>query len=318
MDPAVYELTLKGRYHWNKRTAEGFRKGIECFEQALVRDHACASAYVGLADCYNMLGDYDLLPPSSAFPKARAAALQALSIDRLSAEAHASLAFAAMRFDWDWSEVEKEYKLATQMNPSSSNAHHWYGLYLAMHGRFDEAREELDRAHALDPLALIIAANRAWVHYYAREYGVALGLCREALELDSGFVSAHIKLGWVYEQMDRLPEARAQFQAALDKNPQDPAFQLFLAHTCALQGKEREALALIGEATGKSRKDYLPSYHVAAAYAGLGDRGRSFTWLWKAFRERSGWLPWLKVDPKFDALRGEPEFGVLLDSLGLK
>ncbi len=187
MDPAVYELYLKGRYYWNKRTAEGFRKGIDCFEGALARDPYYAPAYVGLADSYNMLGDYDLVPPKMAFPKARAAALQALAMDKSLAEAHASLAFSAMRFDWDWAEVEKEYGLAIAANPNSSNAHHWYGLYLTMRGRFAEAKEELRKAHALDPLALIVTANLAWVHYFAREYDQAIAVCKEALELDSSF-----------------------------------------------------------------------------------------------------------------------------------
>ena len=315
--PAVYEQYLKGRYHWNKRSAEGFWKGIECFERALNEEPSYAPAYVGLADCYNLLGDYDYLPPRAAFPKARAAALQALSIDGKSAEAHASLAFAAMRFDWNWAEVEREYRLAAEMSPSSSCVHHWNGLYLAMRGRFDEAGPELDRAHALDPLALIITANRAWVRYFAREYEQALGLCREALDLDPGFISAHVKLGWVYEQMHRYPEARAQFQRAIDSDPGNPVFRLFLAHTCAVQGERQEALALIREAASAARGNYLPAYHVAAAYAGLGERRSSMEWLRTAYRERSGWLPWLKVDPKFDVLRGEPDFEALLDSLQL-
>jgi TolB-like protein/DNA-binding winged helix-turn-helix (wHTH) protein/Tfp pilus assembly protein PilF len=318
VDPAVYELYLKGRYHWNKRTAEGFRKGIECFEAAIAGDPYYAPAYVGLADTYNMLGDYDQLPPARAFPKARAAALQALAIDPSSADAHASLAFSAMRYDWDWGEVERESERAIELNPNASNAHHWYALFLAMRGRFDDAKAEMERAHALDPLALIVTTNRAWVHYFAREYNAAIRLCAEALELDSSFASALVKRGWAFEQKEQYNEACADFRRAIRLEGDDPTLQLFLARTCALKGAREEAIALIRRVVEQSQGSYVSGYHVAAAYAGLGDKTRAMEWLERALGERSGWLAWLKVDPKFDALRNEPGFNSLLDSLGLR
>jgi TolB-like protein/DNA-binding winged helix-turn-helix (wHTH) protein/Flp pilus assembly protein TadD len=318
VDPEVYELYLKGRYHWNKRTEVGFRKGIDCFERALAKDPYYAPAYVGLADCYNMLGDYDVVEPKMAFPKARAAALQALAIDNSLAEAHASLGYSAMRFDWDWPAVEREFELAIASNPNYSNAHHWYGLYLAMRGRFGEAREEMKKALTLDPLSLIVTANLAWVHYFAREYDQAITVCREALQLDSTFASAHIKLGWAYEGKRLYPDARAEFRKAMGYIGDDPPFLLFLAHAFALEGARSDAIALIRQVTKPSASTYLSSYHVAAAYAGLGDHERSLEWLKKAYEERSSWLPWLNVDPKFDGLRGMPRFDALVDSLGLR
>lgn len=318
VDPEVYELYLKGRYHWNKRTEVGFRKGIDCFERALSKDPYYAPAYVGLADCYNMLGDYDVVDPKVAFPKARAAALQALTIDKSLAEAHASLAYSAMRFDWNWPEVEREYELAIASNPNYSNAHHWYGLYLAMRGRFGEAEEEMRTAMALDPLSLIIAANFAWVHYFAREYDQAVAVCQEALRLDSTFVSAHIKLGWAYEGMQLYPAARGEFHSAMDYIGQDPPLLLFLAHAYAKEGKRSDAIALIERVTTNPSHQYLSTYHVAAAYAGLGDHEQALKWLAKAHEERSSWLPWLNVDPKFDGLRGIPRFDALVDTLGLR
>ena len=315
VDPDVYELYLKGRYYWARRTADGFRRGIECFERALARDPYYAPAYRGLADSYNMLGDYDLEPPEVAFPKARAAATQALAIDGSLAEAHASLAFTAMRYDWNWEEVEREYGLAITANANSSDAHHWYGLYLAMRGRFHEAKDELLRAHTLDPLALIITANRAWVHYFAREYDQSIALCKEALELDSSFMTAHIKLGWAYEEKKMYREACAEFRKVIDAEGDDPALLLILARACALQGAREEAMALVQRATARSDGRYVSAYHVAVAYAGLGEHKRALGWLEKALRERSGWLPWLKVDPKFDVLREYPRFRALLDTL---
>jgi TolB-like protein/DNA-binding winged helix-turn-helix (wHTH) protein/tetratricopeptide (TPR) repeat protein len=318
VDPALYELYLKGRYYWNKRTAEGFRKGIECFERVIALDPYYAPAYVGLADSYNMLGDYDLLPPKLAFPKARAAALQALAIDQSSADAHASLAFSAMRYDWDWPEVEREYGQSIALDPNASNAYHWRALFLAMRGRFEEAKEGMKKAHALDPLALIVTTNLAWVHYFAREYDAAIAVCAEALELDSTFASAYVKQGWAFEQKKMYKEACAAFRTARNAEVNDPTLRLFLARSYALEGARSEALALIQQVTEESHGSYVSGYHVASAYAGLGDRARALEWLQTAYAERSGWLTWLNVDPKFDALRREPQFVALLDSLGLR
>ncbi len=223
-----------------------------------------------------------------------------------------------MRFDWDWPSVEREYGLAIASNPNYSNAHHWYGLYLAMRGRFGEAREEMKKALSLDPLSLIVIANLAWVHYFAREYDQAVTVCQEALQLDSTFASAHVKLGWAYEGKRLYPEARAEFRKAMVYIGNDPPVLLFLAHAYALEGARRDATELIQQVTAQPSPHYLSNYHVAAAYAGLGDHERSLEWLKKAYEERSSWLPWLKVDPKFDGLRGEPRFAALVDTLGLK
>jgi len=265
-----------------------------------------------------MLGDYDLLPPKLAFPKARAAALQALAIDQSSADAHASLAFSAMRYDWDWAEVEREYNRAIALNRNASNAYHWHALFLAMRGRFEEAKEEMNKAHALDPLSLIVTTNLAWIDYFAREYDAAIDVCTEVLELDSTFASAHVKRGWAYEQKKLYDEACGAFRKALDAEGNDATLRLFLARSYALKGARSEAMALLREVTEQSQGSYVSGYHVAAAYAGLGDKVRALEWLWTAYDGRSGWLAWLHVDPKFDLLRGEPQFVALLDTLGLK
>lgn len=316
VDPAVYEMYLKGRYFWNKRTPEGFNRGIEYFDQALMADPEYAPAYAGLADCFNMLGDYDALPPMTAYPKAKAAALHALAIDNTLADAHASLAFAAMHSDWTWPEVEKEFQLAIALNPNCSNALHWYALFLTTQGRFADARETMKEALALDPLSMIVRTNSAWVLYFAGDDGAAAGLCRDALQLDSNFLSAHIKLGWAYEDMGRYREARGEFERALTLGGEDPAVSLMLARVAALEGQRKEALSLIEKASAAGGNRYIPCYHVAAAYAGLEDHETAIRWLNRAYRERNGWLSWLNVDPKFRKLRAYPGFAALLDSLG--
>ncbi len=318
VDVSVYELYLKGRHHWNRRTLDGFRKGIECFERAIAADSNYAAAYVGLADCYNMMGDYDLLPPVVAFPRARAAALQALALDSSLADAHASLGFSAMHFDWDWAEVEREYTRAIALNPNCSNAHHWYALFLTMHGRFGEARDEIRKARSVDPLSLIILANQAWVDYFAGDYQAAVSACKEVLGLDSTFVSAFIKLGWAYEQLGLYDDAEAEFWKAIVLEGDDPNFLLLLARVTALRGDGAAAARSVRQAIHGARHTFVSDYHIAAAYSGMGEKQMTIDRLRKAYAQRSGWLAWLKVDPKFQKLRDEPAFTDLLDTLGLR
>jgi serine/threonine-protein kinase len=273
---------------------------------------------VGLADCYNMLGDYDVLPPGIAFTKSRAAAVHALAIDNSLSDAHASLAFAAMHYDRTWNEVEKEFELAITLNPSCSNAHHWYALYLTMQGRSAEGEVEMGEALSLDPLSLIVRTNSGWILYFSREYGRAIDLYRDALQLDSNFVPAHIKLGWAYEQTGRYEDALGEFRKAFELSGKDPAVSLMIARASALAGDRTEARARIDAVTKTGNGQYVSSYHVAAAYAGMGEKETALAWLRHAYRERNGWLSWLKMDPKFDGLRGHPGFSALLDSLGFK
>lgn len=165
VNPEAYQAYLKGRYFWNKRTPEGFNKGIKYFNQAIVIDPSYAPAFAGLADCYNLLNDNDVLPPKEAIPRAKAAAEQALAIDSTLAEAHASLGFALARYDWDWIGAEHELQRAIELQPNYAIAHHWYALQLGMMGRFQEAMMEMNKALELDPLSLIINANIGWLFF---------------------------------------------------------------------------------------------------------------------------------------------------------
>jgi Flp pilus assembly protein TadD len=223
-----------------------------------------------------------------------------------------------MRYDWNWREAEKEFKKAITLNPNYASAHHWYALYLAMVGRFSEARAEMSRAGSLDPLSLIIGANTGWVYYFAREYEPAINACRRALVVDSGFSSAHIKLGWAYEQVGRYDEAIREFQEALDLVGDDPPLLSILAHALALAGRREEALAILTRVTNDSSAAFVSSYHIAVLWCALDNRQEALAWLERAYNERSGWLCWLKVDPKLDDLRGDPAFVDLLRRVGLQ
>lgn len=318
VDPAAYEAYLKGRYHWNKRTPEGLRKGVEYFEQAIHKDPNYALAYVGLADCYNMLNNYNVLSPQRAYAKAKAALTQAFQINSQFAEAHASLAFAKMFYEWDWMGAEQALRRAIEINPNYSAAHHWYGLYLAMQHRFDEALAKLQKALNLDPLSIIINTNVGWVLYFARRYDDAVKQLQQSLEFDSTFVSGRIKLGWVYEHLGKYDEAIAEFQTALGSGNDNPALQAILGHAYALANRKQAALDIAEGLTTSAQKEYVSSYLIALIHASLGDKQSAFDWLHKAFEDRDGWMAWIKVDPKLDALRDDSRFVELMKQVGFQ
>lgn len=322
--PEAYHAYLKGRYYWNKRTEEGLRKGIEYFEQAIEKDPSYVLAYAGLGDSYNMLGDYNILPSTEAYPRAKAAATKGLEIDDTLAEAHASLAYIRLVYDWDWLDAEKEFKRAIELKPSYATAHHWYSSYLGAMGQLDEAIAEAKRAQELDPLSVIISTNVAWVYYFARQYDQMIEQCWKTLELYPKFVAVHSKfaavhsnLGWAYVQKRRYPEAIVQFKRARTISGGSPMYVAALGHAYALAGKRDEALKVLHELKELSKEKRVSPGDMALLYTGLGQREQALKWLEKAYEERCGDLAYLKVDPRFDSLRSDPKFRGLLRRIGL-
>jgi TolB-like protein/DNA-binding winged helix-turn-helix (wHTH) protein/Flp pilus assembly protein TadD len=318
VNPEAYQAYLKGRYFWNKRTPEGFNKGIEYFNLAISIDPSYAPAFAGLADCYNLLNDYDVLPPKEAIPRAKAAAEQALAIDSTLAEAHASLGFALARYDWDWIGAEHEFQRAIELKPNYAIAHHWYALQLAMMGRFQQAMMEMNKALELDPLSLIINANIGWLLFFERNYDQAKERLQRTLEMDPNFLSAQVKLGWVYEQQGMYEEAIVQFKNALALSGDDANIIGLFGNSYALSGNKVEAMKIINKLQAQSKQRYISPYWIANIYACLGEKDNAFQWLNKAFEERSGGLVWLKVEPKLDPLRSDPRFLELLNAIGLQ
>lgn len=318
VNPEAYQAYLKGRYFWNKRTPEGFNKGIEYFNQAIAIDPGYAPAFAGLADCYNLLSDYDVLPPKEAIPRAKAAAEKALAIDPTLAEAHASLGFALARYDWDWIGAEHELQRAIELQPNYAIAHHWYALQLGMMGRFQEAMIQINKAQGLDPLSLIINANIGWLLFFERNYDQAKQRLQRTLEMDPNFMSAQVKLGWVYEQQGKYELAIEQLKIALSLSGEDANILALLGHSYALAGRTTEARRIITNLMTVSLKQYISPYWIGLIYASLGDNDQAFQWLNEAVKERSGGLVWLGVEPKLDRLRSDPRFSELLTTIQLK
>jgi serine/threonine-protein kinase len=316
----AYQLYLRGRFYWAKRTEEGMQKSLEYFQQAIERDPNFALAYSGLADAYDLLGASDAsggMPANEAMPKAKAAALKALEIDDTLAEAHVSLAHIKYYYDRDWATAEREYKRAIELNPNYPIAHQWYAVYLMSAGRFDEALAQNRRAQELDPLSLPINMTLGWVLLNARQYDQSVEQLRKTLEMDPNFMLAHHRLGLVYEQKGKYDEAIAEFRQVLNLSAGKPLGITALAHAYALSGKRAEAQRTLAELQEISKRRYVSPASIALIYAALGDKDQAFTWLEKADKERDPNLARLTVDPRFDSLRSDPRFADLVRRVGL-
>ncbi|HEU4597697.1 MAG TPA: protein kinase, partial [Pyrinomonadaceae bacterium] len=312
-DNEAYQDYLRGRYFWNKRSADGFRRAVQYFNRAIERDPSYALAYAGLADTYALMSDYSIVPPREAMPKAKAAALRAIELDETLSEAHTSLAFVHMAFDWAWGEAESDFRRAIELNPNYATAHQWYASYLVQVGRSREALAEIRRAQELDPLSAIISANAGLYLYYARDYDAATEQLRKTLEVDEQFGVAHLYLGYVYlQQAGRADEAVAELQKAVKYMGEDPETLSALGHAYAVAGRRAEAVAVLTQLRALRERGYVSPYFVAVVHAGLGDLDPAFAALEESYRDRHPGMILLKSDPRFDPLRKDARFSKLI------
>jgi eukaryotic-like serine/threonine-protein kinase len=310
----AYQLYLKGRHHWNRRTGESLRKGIQLFRDAIEADPTFASAHAGLADSFITLATNIPLPPRDAMPKAKAAAMQAIQIDDGLAEAWASLGNVRWWFEWDWDGAEEAYQRAIELNPNYATAHDGYAMLLAARGRFGESIEQNTKAADLDPLSLIIAVHAGWPFYFARDYESAIRRFRKALDLDEHFIPAHGWLGMALGQQRRYSEAIDAFGRALEVE-KIPILMAMTAHTHAIAGNRPTAERLLTELLFEAESRYISPYDIAIVHAGLGNTAEALAQLRKAVEDRSAWLVFTGVDPRLDVLRGEPAFTEIVASV---
>lgn len=308
----AFQLYIKGRYFWNQRTLDGLRKCISAAQQAIELDPTYAPAYVEMADAYNLLAGHAGLAPKDTFPKAKAAALNALEIDAGMAEAYASLGFINYRYEWNWEEAEQNFQHAVELKPNYSTAHHWYGEALATTGRFDESLAALERSQQLDPLSIPIATDLAQTLFFARRYGDCVGRLEKTIEMEPNFIRAHIVLGAALEQMGRYEEAVRTLQRAVELSNRNSFAVSGLAHVQALQGKKEAARSAIEYLQALSLKRFSSPYNMAVVHAGLGEKREALDLLEQAFDDRDVWLVWMRVNPRFDVLRSERRFTELL------
>ena len=313
-NPEAYQLYLKGRFFWNKRTAESLLQAEALFKQAIEKDPGYALAYSGLAETYALFSAYRVMSGLESYPKAKAAALRALELDDSLAEAHAALAIYLGDFERNRTEAEKQYRRAIELNPKYATAHHWYGMSLGIVKRFDEALVELKIAESLDPLSPIIGTNLGDTLYYARRFDEAIAQYQRVLRLNENFGYAHGQLGKVLHVKKMFPEAIAAFRKAIQlQSPKEAQLAISLLKI----GQRDQAVNLLDELKRASVTRYVPRYNIAIVALALGDKEDALAWLEKDMADQSPTSSEFAVDPYLDELHNEPRFKAMLKQLNL-
>lgn len=315
-DPQAYQAYLKGRYYWNRRTAINLKKALEEFTIATDRDPNYALAFVGLADCYTLMGEYAGVPTGETLPKAKAYAERALALDSQLGEVHATLGLIADN-SWQWAEAEREYKLAIEANPNYPTTYHWYSISLKCLGRFDEADAMIRRAQELDPVSSVIAVNITRMLQIQRNDDEAVRHTLKLIELDPNFPAAYQYIALSYIRQGRAAEAIASAEKGVEMSNRSGISLGDLGFVYALAGRKEDARSIIRELESKyARREAKPPF-VAVVYAGLGERDKMFEWLEKGFEERSGQLAEIRWQMPFDPFRDDSRYKDLLKRMNL-
>ncbi|HEX5706334.1 MAG TPA: hypothetical protein VFX96_03510 [Pyrinomonadaceae bacterium] len=309
---AAYHLYLKGRYFINKRTTDWIKRGVELLREAIDTDPAFADAYAGLADAYAFLASSTgEQPPTEFYPMAKAAALRALELDPTLAEAHTSLGFYRLLYEYDLEGAGHEFRRAVELKPSYANAHDGLSFYYKAVGRHERAERACRRAHEADPLSLFAHVSLAWGHHFARRYAEAVAESRKALELDPRFIFAHWSMGLAYALQGEHERAVASLTEAVEHSGGGLTFKSHLGYVYGLAGRDEEARAILSELQTVARERYVSAYYLALVHLGLGQHEEALTQLERSYEERPGFLAFLRVEPILDPLRPSPRFAAL-------
>jgi serine/threonine-protein kinase len=312
-DPEANDLYFRGRYQLSLYTLDGYKQALSLFQQAVAKDPTHALAYAGIADCYSLLGD-QTLPGAEAATLAKAAARKALQLEDTLPEAHVALAYAQFLYDWDWEAAEKRFARALELAPGSAAAHERFAWYLIARGRLEEAQQRMQQARRLDPLNPATVLGLSAVFYYRGEPDLSLAELRKAAAGDTGFIAPPYALALNYTQQGDHEKALAELQNGDNERQNSPA-RAQAAYIHALAGRKPEAKRILEQLVREGKK--ADSYHIAFVHAALGERDAAFRWLEKALTERHGALVWVKVDPRFQSIRGDARWAGLLERIGL-
>jgi Tfp pilus assembly protein PilF len=312
----AYQLYLKGRYYATQFTEEGLKKSVECFNQAIALDPNYALAYAGLAVGYWFVNDLQFAP-LEVMPKAKAAAQRALELDNTLAQAHTAMAMVKTAFEWDWLGAEREFKRALVLHPDDATAHGWYGWYLGIMARFEEAHAELQLAQKLDPLSLDISAFLGVSFHWARQYAQAIDHLRRMINFEPDHWLVRTYLGWTYVENRQFAEAISELQKAREIDVNHYVLGS-LGYAYARTGRHGEARQMIETLKAQSRERFVSHYSIAMVYAALNENDLAFQWLDKAYEQRAETMGWLKVDPRLDNLRSDSRFAGLMKKMGLE
>jgi TolB-like protein/Tfp pilus assembly protein PilF len=313
-NPEAYELYLKGRFFWNKRTGEDLHKAIGYFEQAIAKDPNYALAYVGSADSYLLLSSYSNISPRESLPPARAALERALALDDSLAEAHASFGLLDT-LELHLQQALVGYQRAIDLKPNYATAHHWLALGYATLGQFNPGIAEAKRAIELDPLSLIINADCSWIYFNARRFDEAEAQARKTLEMDSRFFLAHYYLGATLQFKGQVAQAISEYQTAFDLN-HDLYSLAMLGQAYARNGQKEEARKILTQLSEEAKSHYVAPYALAPVQIPLGDKDRAIEELEQAYAKgETNYLFVIKTDPLLDDLRGQPRFDALVQKI---
>lgn len=315
----AYQYYLKGRYFvTTNRTEEWIKKGISYFKKAIALDPDYALAYAGLAEAYGFLASSTGgWLPRKAFPKAKTAALEALEIDDALGEAHCSLGFFYLLYDWNFEAAEREFKRAIELSPNYANAYDGYGFYLKAAGRHKEAIAQCKQVQRLDPLSPFAHVSLGYAYYFARNHKKAIEECYKALEMDRYSTFAYRNLGLAYLQQGNFENAINALSKAVTFSSGNCAFEAYLGFAYAVAGKKAETQEILSNFKEAAKERYVSAHNFAILYTGLQDFDNAFKCLEEALKERSGFLPYMKVEPLFDKLRKDPRAQSLLSRIGL-
>ena len=310
--PEAYSAFMKAEFFSSSRTQNSLAKAVDLLQQAILIDPKYARAYAALADCYQLQGFYEFAPPAEAYPRAKAAALKALSLDSSIAEAHVALLSTLADYDWDWPGVEREFKAAVAVDPNYAVAYQYYGYALLGEGRGEEALRAMQHAAALDPVSPSVQTSLAWAYYLMRQDEQAVDQCKRVLELYPDFVPAHQLLGIVYGQMQEDERSMAELNRAETLERDGPITPILIDYELARSSQREKAARRLAEFLAKAHGASVPDYYLAAAWTAIGDKQKALAALERAFELHSNWVIYLQYDPRFDELRAEPSFQVLV------
>ena len=311
----AYRTYLQGRYEWNQRSEAALRSAIGRFGQAIAIDPQFAAAYSGLADTYSVLGYLSFLSPADTFPEAKRHAIKALELDPSLAEAHASLGFVKLYFEWDWPGAEAAFQRAIQLDPSLAASHQWYCIYLLAAGRPAEAFRQIQAAQQRDPLSLSVNTDLGFYYYYTEQYDEAVKQLKLVLQINPDFPPAHLWLGRAYQELGKFDEALSAFRRVEERVHDWSVTIAARGFVAGMARRRQDALDALAELKQLSGRSFVTSYGVALVHAGLGRNDDAFASLNKAFDERSNWLIWLRLDPRWNGLRPDPRFRQLVSRL---
>jgi TolB-like protein/tetratricopeptide (TPR) repeat protein len=314
----AYSLYLEGRYLWNKRPGDVAWQALDRFERAIAVDPTFAPAHAALSAVYGTLGAWEsgLLPPAEALAKAKAAAARALELDPKLAAGHTAVGYTRLHFDWNADAACREFERAIALNPAWVDAHHWHSHALCAAVRFHESLDACRRIVELDPLNPLMHAHVAWHHYMARDFGKALDQSERVIRMEPAFHWGHLFAGWALERLGRGTEAVAALKEALRYSSNSPVMLAGLGHALAALHDRGEATRIAGDLVRLRGDKGLFAYEIAVIHAALGDNDDAFRWLASAIQERSGWIAYLRVDPRLDRLHADSRFGRLLSTSG--